>query len=130
LKSARDALVAALSQYDPRFELKKGFKGSQNALASELKKILDEVVELSGSDIEKIQRLAKQVFPVWLDCSMHRCRIIIRLEGEDSSSAKRVGSSTTLTLQPLIGRYGNVTGVGLEVFKVIDGCEGEFVNIP
>lgn len=128
-------MATPISQFDPRFELKKGFKSSQNGLVLELKSTLNEVVELSAPDVEKIQRISKQVFPLWLDYSMHRCRILVRLKGDEGQSVKDRNDlaqerSLTLTIQPLVGRYGNVEGLELENFKTIDGCAGESTVIP
>lgn len=129
LKSAHDVLRSPVSEYDPRAELRKGFKLSQAALISELKDMLDQVIELASSEIDKIQRLSKQAFTLWLDFSMHRCRIVVRLNKVEEELLDSGKKSKTLTIQPLIGRYGNVTGVDLEIFKVIDGCAGDFISI-
>jgi hypothetical protein len=110
-------------------ELRIGFKSSQAALVSELKIMLEQVIELSASDEEKIQRLSKQAFTLWLDYSMHRCRIVVYLKKPEDQSTNNREEPKTLTMQPLVGRYGNVTGVDLEIFKVIDGCGGDFVRI-
>ena len=129
LKGAREALIEKVSNYDQRMGLKRSFKASQDGLTTELQEMLDEVVEMSSSDMEKVQKLAKQVFPLWLDYSMHRCRIVVFLKGREEQSANRRESSSILTIQPLIGRYGNVTGSSLEIFKIIDECAGDAMSI-
>lgn len=136
MKGCREVLTARISQVDPRAGLKTGFKTSQDSLIAELNDVLGEMVDLTASDGQKIiDRLAKQLFPLWLDFALHRCRIVLRLHDQESKTmAEKVAqareSSLTLTVVPLTGRYGNVKGLELENFVTIEGCAGESLTIP
>jgi hypothetical protein len=135
MKGARETLTESLSQYDPRAELKKGFRNSQDGFISELKDTLSDFVELAPSDIQTIDRLCKRVFPLWLDFAMHRCRIVVLLQRTGAISVKDKAAlaqegSLTLTILPRVGRYGNVKGLELETFYTIEGCAGESIDIP
>lgn len=123
------------SQWDKRARVKKGFKNSLDGLVAELKAELGDIADLTSSDVQLIEKLSKRVATMWLDFEMHRCRIVVCLNGPKIKSiAEKVAlvqkGSLTLTVLPMVGRHGNVKGVEMESFTIIDGCAGDTLTIP
>lgn len=123
------------SKYDPRAKLKKDYKGSYDELVGMLKAVLGDIVEIEDGNLAKIEKLARRTAAVWIDFEMHRCRIVVRLTGTKSHTTMEKAllaqrGSFALTVRPEIGRYGNVEGLDLDTFTVIDGCAGETLKIP
>lgn len=115
--------------------LRKGFMDTLRVFTSELKASLQQLVELSPTDIQVVDRLSKKAATIWLDFAMHRCRIVIRLKDsaaltmeENVATVQR--SSLELTVIPVVGRYGNVTGADLDMYKTINRCAGESMVLP
>jgi hypothetical protein len=115
--------------------LRKGFMDNLRELMSELKVSLEQITDLTPADIQMIERLPKKAATIWLDFTVHRCRIVIRLKDSAALSmeekvATAMRSSLEVTVIPLVGRYGNVMGADLDVFKTIDRCAGESIIMP
>lgn len=122
------------SQLDPRARVEDGFKRSLRSLVSSLKSSLEELVELETAQTSKLQGLATQASRVWINLCMHRCRIRIRLNGQETMTvaekAKLAGKDPLeLTEMPEVGRHGNVKGIELDSFTVIAGLEGKGFDI-
>ena len=136
IKECREALTKPVpSQYDPRARLKKGFKNSLDALVAKIKAVLGDMVDLGAESTQLIDRLSKKAATTWLDFEMHRCRIVVRLNGLTTmSTSEKVAqfqkSSLALTVIPMVGRFGNVKGVDLGSFTILDGCAGDTLKIP
>lgn len=130
IKECREALSQKVSEVDPRARLKRSFKSSWDAVTSELKAALSQVVDLAACEPDVIENLGRKASVVWLDFQMHRCRLVFQLQGSGHQSLEEKASMAlqgplTLTVQPLLRRHGNVKGVELDLSKVIGGCEGE-----
>lgn len=115
--------------------LRKGFMDNYKESMSELKASLEQIADLTPADIKMIERLLKKAAAVWLDFAIHRCRIVIRLKDSAALSMEEKvttaqSSSLELTVVPAVGRYGNVTGADLDMYKTIDRCAGESIVIP
>lgn len=135
LKECRKALAQPLSQFDPRAALKEGYKDNQESLITEMTMELGKVLDLTASDVQSIQRLAKKAVRLWLDFALHRCRIRIHLAGSESMTLQEKvhmaqRNSLTLTVLPLVGRHGTVKGLELESFTRISGCGGDSMTVP
>jgi hypothetical protein len=112
--------------------LREGFMDNLRELISGLTASLERIINLSSADLQMIERVSKKAATVWLDFAVHRCRILIRLKDhtalsmEEKVAAART-SSLELTVIPELGRYGNVMGADLDVYKIIGGCAGESI---
>lgn len=135
IRECNQVLRNPASKWDPRAKLKKEFKGSYDDLVARLKAVLGDIAEIEDENVETIQKLAKRTAALWIDLEMHRCRIVVNLTGTPSRTTTEKVSlaqrrSFALTVVPSIGRYGNVEGLELDTFTVIDGCAGETLKIP
>lgn len=104
-----------------------------NALISELGSMLSEMIDLNGSDMDIIRRLAKTSSQTWLEFQLSRCRIVIafppcNLETMEHKAKKAQEGSLDLSTIPSLGRYGNSSGSCLHDFVVIGGYAGESIK--
>ncbi|KAK5105104.1 hypothetical protein LTS08_001378 [Lithohypha guttulata] len=123
------------SEWDPRMRLRKGFMDNLKELGSNLTSSLENIIDLTSSDLQTIVKLGKKAATIWLDFSMHRCRLVLLLRGPPTLSMEEKivmaqTKSLELTVVPMLGRYGNAMGVDLLDFKVIDKCGGDSIVIP
>ena len=135
IKECREALTKPLSQFDPRAALKKGYRSNFDNLVASCKSVVGSVIDLSPTDIQLFEKLVRKALLIWLDFSMHRCRLRLHLKSPEVESvadkvALAYNESLTLTVLPLVGRHGNVQGVELDSFTVVDGCAGDSLSIP
>jgi len=136
VRACREALRPPVpSEWDPRMRLRKGFMDNLEALGSALRVSLENIADLTPSDLQIIERLAKKTATRWLDFLMHRCRIVIRLKSlAVLSIEEKVATAQSKSLEsivlPMVGRYGNVIGADLDTYKTIDKCAGGSIVIP
>lgn len=133
MRECREALTKQASEFDPRTRLRQGFMSSVDELGATLKRELDSMVEMSSENLQQVDWLSKKAASVWLDFQMHRCRIIVRLAGNElKSSVEKVAQlqrgSLKLTISPKLGRYGTVKGVELDKLTTISGFSGESIE--
>lgn len=122
------------SEYDPRTKVRKGFKKQTNALVQELRSSLMEVAHVEDSDVSVIERLTKRMAIVWLDCAMHRCRILMILQAPSlvtmsERAAQAETGSLVLNVMPRLKRYGDVRGFDLDKSAIIGKLEGEIMQL-
>ncbi|KAK5755048.1 hypothetical protein LTS12_014848 [Elasticomyces elasticus] len=130
--ACHEALTTPIASVDRRAEVKRGFRKSQDELVAALTNELGKMMHLSSQEVQLVVRLAKKAASVWLDFARHRFRIIIRLGRSEATLAEKataVGGSGILTVEPVVGRYGNAQGLELESYMIIKGCEGRTLEI-
>ena len=136
IKECREALTKPVpSQWDPRAQLKRGFKSSLDELVAKLKTAIADIADLDAEHAQLVERLSKKAATMWLEFEMHRCRIVVNLTGSTKmSTSEKIAqikkSSLVLTVLPMVGRYGNVDGVELETFTRIYSCAGQSLELP
>jgi hypothetical protein len=135
IKECREILTKPVpSHLDKRAEVKRGFKISKDKLHAALEHHLGQILQLAQGDVQLLTKLATKATVTWLDFTMHRCRIVIRLAGvtakfplNNATTAQK--EPVVLTTIPIVGRYGNMKGVELDRFTTIKGYEGATIDI-
>ena len=122
------------SSWDKRARLRSEFTNCSKALVESLEATIRQVVDLGPENIEHLKKLFQKATNIWLEFEMHRCRIVVRLNGNATDSIDQIVSmiqkgSSALTVLPEVGRYGNVKGEELDSFTIINGCAGETLSI-
>ncbi|KAJ9663050.1 hypothetical protein H2198_001042 [Neophaeococcomyces mojaviensis] len=65
ISKCREALIKPIpSEWDPRARLREGFKINKDALISELKFLLQEMVDHDAADVQIVERLAQRISAV------------------------------------------------------------------
>lgn len=76
MKECQAALRVPTSQWNPRAEMKAGFKSSRDELRRDLIAMLQEVVNLNDIAAQKVKLITK-VATMWLDFGLQRYRLLM-----------------------------------------------------
>ncbi|KAK5116991.1 hypothetical protein LTR62_006712 [Meristemomyces frigidus] len=116
-----------------RVRLKAGYIQNMAELAKEIQAVLADIVLLTADARKKVEKLSRDASKLWLEYGRHRCRIVVRLPGDETTDVQKRKAelqkkTMTLTLSPILGRYGNNTGSDMDIYTVIGG--GETLKVP
>lgn len=127
LRECRRILAEPVSAIDSRSRLKIGFKTNEMALIQELRSMLTDMVISDSNTVSTIEQLARKSLITWLEFGMHRCRIVFLGLPKAYSATEKAQRATAGTLRftaiPGLAMYGKVDGLGLEVFKQLQGAQ-------
>ncbi|KAF2823207.1 hypothetical protein CC86DRAFT_457643 [Ophiobolus disseminans] len=134
LRQCQEALEKPISEYDPRYKLRKGTLQSLDHVRQEISQALSNVSSVDAATIRSVQSIAEKAVKMWVILGAQRCRLVVVSRGSkvitETSKAHSGGDGfVELVVRPELKRIGDADGVLFDSETTITGCVGEIIKI-